>query len=517
MVAQTVAIPDTNFRNKLIASYPSVMSGNLLNTAAASVFGPDLIISNSNISDLTGVQYFKSIYKLDASGNQITTIPDISAYSNIQYLYLYNNNLTSLPNLSTLTNLLQLQCHSNNLTSLPSLSTLTNLQELFIWDNSITTLPDISTLTNLQQLILGANPLDSLQDLSPNASLIQLHCYKNNLSQIKGLQNLTKLQMLVCWGNSITDLSGINNNTTLTTLWAFDNNLQILPVLNNKPSLSSVQLINNQLTFTALLPLNTIPSLIDFQYAPQDSTGIYTIESIRSLDSIKLRVHEDTTLNSNVYNWYKNNTFIATTQTGSYAIPISHASDSGLYKVVITNPNLSLLTLYHRPWAINILNCMDLTSAEFSIITNECAQGATISFSNINVPGSVLPYTYSLKSVYGTDSLKNTSPDFSNIVPGNYSFMISDIRNCSVQKQITIPRPPKCDPVIVTSGNSLMNSYFIEQTGIAKIIDIEGVIVKQFAVPAVWDGRTSDGNLADAGYYVITVNDRKLTNITVIR
>ena len=383
-ISQSIALPDTNFRNKLIASYPSVMSGNLLNIAAASVFGPDLIVTNSNISDLTGVQYFKSIYKLDASGNNLTTIPDISTFKNIQYLYLYNNQLTSLPNLSTLTSLLQIQCHSNKLTNIPSLNGLSNLQKLFIWDNNISALPDLSTLTNLQELIIGANPLNTLPDLTPNSALIQLHCYQNNITQIPGLQNLTKLQMLVCWGNSITDLSALNNNTTLTMLWAFGNKLKTLPVLSNKSSLMSVQLANNQLTFDQLLPIKNVSSLTDFQYAPQDSTGIYTIESIRTLDSIKLSVKEDSTLTTNRYAWYKNNTFIGTTTSGTFIIPLSHASDSGLYKVLVTNPNLSLLTLYHRSWQVNMLNCMDLSPYTSLINSNDCSKGAAISFSNIN-------------------------------------------------------------------------------------------------------------------------------------
>ena len=62
-----------------------------------------------------------------------------------------------------------------------------------------------------------------------------------------------------------------------------------------------------------------------------------------------------------------------------------------------------------------------------------------------------------------------------------------------------------------------MNSYFIEQDGIAKVLDMEGNVVRQLIAPAVWDGTKSDGNLADAGYYVILLNDKKLTNITVIR
>ena len=62
-----------------------------------------------------------------------------------------------------------------------------------------------------------------------------------------------------------------------------------------------------------------------------------------------------------------------------------------------------------------------------------------------------------------------------------------------------------------------MSSYFIEQTGTAKIIDIEGKTIMQLTTPAVWYGTKTDGSFADAGYYVIIVNNKKVTNITVIR
>ena len=49
-------IPDANFRAKLTSINPGLISGNNLNISAAQSFTADLILSNANISDLSGLQ-----------------------------------------------------------------------------------------------------------------------------------------------------------------------------------------------------------------------------------------------------------------------------------------------------------------------------------------------------------------------------------------------------------------------------------------------------------------------------
>ena len=58
--SQTVALPDNNLRDKLIASYPQVMQGNLLDVSKAALLSGILNVSFANIVDATGVQYFKN-------------------------------------------------------------------------------------------------------------------------------------------------------------------------------------------------------------------------------------------------------------------------------------------------------------------------------------------------------------------------------------------------------------------------------------------------------------------------
>jgi internalin A len=94
--AQTVALPDVNLRNKLIANYPQVMQGNELDIAEAAALHGMLDLANSNISNADGIQYFTSITTLRLSGNQLSTIPDISGITGLVNFYASENQLTIL-------------------------------------------------------------------------------------------------------------------------------------------------------------------------------------------------------------------------------------------------------------------------------------------------------------------------------------------------------------------------------------------------------------------------------------
>lgn len=514
-LAQTFVIPDANFRNKLMSSYSSVMTGNLLNIPAAQSFTGDLLLANSNISDLTGLQYFSATYKIDVSNNNVTSLPALSNTSPIKYLFAFNNQLTSLPNLSALTNLIELQVQNNKLTSLPALNTLTNLSTLIATNNQLTSLPSITALGNLKILNVGINPLGSLPDLTPNGNLNELHCHQTGISTIPGLVNLHQLKKLFCWGNSISDLSALSANTTLNLLYAFQNNLSVLPLLTNKP-MFSVEVADNQLTFEDLLPL-TAMSLFDFSYSPQDSIGVYTQIPVRLKHPLAFTVTEDASVTGNTYTWYKNTANIGTTAVNSNTITAStQTTDGGIYYATVTNSSLPALTLIHRMWDVSVISCVDLVSYSFDVPMNECSSGATV-HSTIVLNGGIAPYQYVLTPLNAQPPLTSTTGDFTQVAPGQYSYSIKDANGCGIDTTAVISKPAKCDPVITPNGDPQMSSYFIEQTGTAKIIDIEGKTIMQLNAPVVWYGTKTDGTLADAGYYVIVVNNKKITNITVIR
>ncbi|PXY45105.1 hypothetical protein [Flavobacterium hydrophilum] len=156
--AQYTNIPDNNFENKLIAL--GLDSGTPDNQVLTSNIDKltSIDISNSSITDLTGIQNFVSLKILICNNNPLATL-DISKNTALQYLYCHYNTLTTL-DLSMNTALKFLYCRSNQLTSL-DVSNNTALENLDFQSNSLTTL-DLSNNIVLTDLGSSFNLLTTL-------------------------------------------------------------------------------------------------------------------------------------------------------------------------------------------------------------------------------------------------------------------------------------------------------------------------------------------------------------------
>lgn len=137
----------------------------------------ELYVAYANIKDLTGIELFPNLEKLDCKNNNLTRL-DVSKNTKLTKLYCEFNQLTGL-DLSKNTALTVLYCESNHLTSL-DLSKNTELTELNCQDNQLTSL-DLSKNTALTKLYCALNQLTSL-DLSKNTALTILGCSGNKRS-----------------------------------------------------------------------------------------------------------------------------------------------------------------------------------------------------------------------------------------------------------------------------------------------------------------------------------------------
>lgn len=212
-----VTIPDANFRTFLETNYASCMSGGMLDTTCAAVVNAgSLTVSNLNIVDLTGIQYFKNLTFLYCDHNQLTSLPIIS--SKITQLSCNNNQLTSLPKLPA--SLILLYCQYNQLTNLPALPP--DIDEVDCFNNQLTSLPDLPS------------------------KLSYLDCKNNQLHCIPTLPN--SLQFIRVAGNSVvcipnkpsglsTDISQIcNDGTGCGMVSGLFNNLNDGTLLNVYPN-----------------------------------------------------------------------------------------------------------------------------------------------------------------------------------------------------------------------------------------------------------------------------------------
>ena len=183
----------------------------------------ELYVAYANIKDLTGIELFPNLEKLDCKNNNLTRL-DVSKNTKLTKLYCEFNQLTGL-DLSKNTALTELNCQVNQLTSL-DLSKNTALTKLDCALNPLTSL-DVSNNTALTYLDCNYNQLTSL-DLSKNTALTKLYCALNQLTSLDLSKN-TALTILGCSGNKRSLELSDSGRFDLSTLPGFDPDRAVWP------------------------------------------------------------------------------------------------------------------------------------------------------------------------------------------------------------------------------------------------------------------------------------------------
>lgn len=219
-------VPDVAFRNKLLAigAAQDPVPGDAYIEVDSARYG--LYVSNSGITDLTGIQNFTGLVLLNVSGNLLTSL-NISALTNLGMLECQNNKLTSL-NLSSNTNLSQIWCQDNLLTSLTFPSAINTLWGVWCYNNQLTTL-NLNGNTKITNLFIQTNKLTTF-NFSTLIELEQINCSSNSWVNLNFDSN-TKLNTLWCFSNpllkDISIKSGFNSNITTQD---FKNNQKNPPI-----------------------------------------------------------------------------------------------------------------------------------------------------------------------------------------------------------------------------------------------------------------------------------------------
>ncbi|MDC0202008.1 hypothetical protein OAJ56_02070 [Flavobacteriales bacterium] len=167
-------VPDDNFEQALIdLGYDNILDNYVTTDSIYSI--DSLRLFNNNISDLTGIQDFISLTKLECSFNSITEL-DISKNINLTYLVVMGCYKLKSLDISQNISLTELHCVMNRLTNL-DVSNNINLNILHCYENQLTSL-DVSNNTSLTSLACRDNQLTSL-DVSNNPVLEELYCGGN--------------------------------------------------------------------------------------------------------------------------------------------------------------------------------------------------------------------------------------------------------------------------------------------------------------------------------------------------
>ena len=215
---------DETFRNYVKAEFDKDHDGYLSQDELNNV--TEIDVSNKNIKNLKGIEYFTNIRKLNCYNNQLTDL-DISKNTNLIDFSCAHNQLTDL-NLSNNKYLKTLRCDENQLTDL-NLSNNKNLKNLNCSRNPLETL-NLSENKNLETLTCEGNQLTTL-NLSKNEKLTKINCQVNKLSELD-LKNNTNLEYLYCSQNHLKKLD-LSKNTKLKALGCSINKLTNLDLSAN--------------------------------------------------------------------------------------------------------------------------------------------------------------------------------------------------------------------------------------------------------------------------------------------
>lgn len=285
--AQIVNIPDVNFKAYLVGD-TAINTDAEIQVSEASAFTGFINCPNSSISDLTGIEAFTALTKLNCYSNNLSAL-DVSQNIALTELRCESNNISVL-DVSQNTALNLFWCHSNNLNSLDvsqnlaltnficrsnNLSTLdvsqnTGLIQFWCNSNNLNTL-DVSQNTALVSLFCNSNNLNTL-DVSQNNSLTSLRCNFNNLAKLDVRQNIA-LTNLRCNSNNL-DTLDVSLHTALTLLHCQSNNLSVLNMSNgnnsnmsssdfyvtNNPNLACIQVDDSTYSASAWTNINPTTS-----------------------------------------------------------------------------------------------------------------------------------------------------------------------------------------------------------------------------------------------------------------
>ncbi len=231
-------LPDDSFEGLLIGlGYDDVMDDHIITKNIERLKVLD--ISNAKISDLTGIEDFRSLNNLKAAGNEIE-IADLSQNNALESVYLENNRINEikLPNNSKIE---VLWLPRNKLKTL-NLATQYALKKLNVTANELKQLT-VKTNINLNELAISSNQITSI-DISKNTALELFYAYENKINEI-GLENNIKLRDLWLSNNPI-EYMELSRLTKLEFFEAIDTNLNYLSLKNgNNTILRNVYLQNN--------------------------------------------------------------------------------------------------------------------------------------------------------------------------------------------------------------------------------------------------------------------------------
>ena len=259
-IAEAAWMPDANLRAAVHATL-GLQSGVAL-TQDAMTGLTRLNASNSQISDLTGLEHATNLRQLYLSGNQISDISALQNLTTLTTLVIENNQVSDVTPLNQLTALTNLDVSHNQISDIGAFQNLTALTSLDLTTNQINDVTPLQNLSTLTSIYLGTNQINSIISLGSLTALTFLSLNRNSISDISSLADLTNLGHLSIGYNQISNITPIQSMTQLTALYFNDNQISDITPLQSLTNLTNLGLQRNQISdvtsLESLISLRTL-------------------------------------------------------------------------------------------------------------------------------------------------------------------------------------------------------------------------------------------------------------------
>ena len=226
--AQEEWMPDANLRQAVMESLELPDDVLLTQLEIKRLTGLDA--SESQITDLTGLEHATNLTGLNLGANEIRDLSPLAGLIHLEALWIFVNPLSDLSPLANLVNLKTLDLGVCQITNIRPLANLRNLEILRLDSNLIEDIAPLSNLIMLTELGLADNRIAGISSLANLRNLEILRLHYNQIQDITPLANLTSLSELWLTGNRIVDVSPLENLTTLKEL-----GIQHNPIIDSSP------------------------------------------------------------------------------------------------------------------------------------------------------------------------------------------------------------------------------------------------------------------------------------------
>ena len=290
--AQLANIPDPNLKQAVrealeIPDDSSITQQEMLRLESLSAW-------DSEITDLTGLEYATFLSDLGLCKNQIHDLRPLSGLIRLEHLALCVNQIADISPLANLTNLKSLDLGANG--RIVNIAPLANLTQLEWMNIGVNMIEDITTLSNLTRLTFLRLDRNQIRDISPLANLTlleELLLDSNKITDITPLIGLKHLKKLRLANNRIRDFSllaeleGVELDVDISRL-------SELNVVVEMPDRNLKEAIRAELDLSDELPLTQLEmsQLTGLEAGERDITNLTGIEYATNLKYVNLGLNQ---------------------------------------------------------------------------------------------------------------------------------------------------------------------------------------------------------------------------------